>query len=274
MDAAAGARVGPRLCFSLNRSPGVSAMFAELPLPAALASASALGFSGVEGAQPEDPHALRASLDEAGLAFACMSFGRGGAGELGCAALPGREREFRAALDEAVRSAAVLGCCLIHPLAGLVPHAGEEERCHAVYRANLELAAAEADAAGLTVVVEPLSPRRQPRYLLHSHAQVLELLATVAGRGPGLVLDMFHAAGAGEDPAALAATHAAAIAIVQVADAPVRRQPAPGDARLAATARALAASGWDGWVSAEYEPQGSTAASLAWIAAIREAWAP
>jgi hydroxypyruvate isomerase len=38
--------------------------------------------------------------------------------------------------------------------------------------------------------------------------------------------------------------------------------------------RALAETGYDGWISAEYKPSGNTRDSLGWMAGVREVFSP
>jgi len=51
---------------------------------------------------------------------------------------------------------------------------------------------------------------------------------------------------------------------VQFADSPGRHEPGTGTIDFAALLQAAAETGYEGWFSAEYLPQGDTAAGLGW----------
>jgi len=256
-----------RLSFNLAVSPGISALFAEWPMPERLARARDCGFAGVEGPPPDDPSALRASLDALDMSFTCMSFARddSGRGELGITCLAGRAQDFKDELARAVDTAVALGCTRLHPMAGLVPDPSEFARCKDVYLDNLRHACTVAAAAGMQILVEPICAQRQPRYLLHYASQALAWMAEVDAPNLSLILDLYHATAAGESPARIATKHASSIGIVQVAQWPSRSQPQEDDAILRKTLAALDSADWRGWISAEYVPAGETSQSLDWL---------
>jgi hydroxypyruvate isomerase len=262
-------RPARRLSFNLAIVPGVTAMFPGADLEGRLATARAHGFSGVEGAVPADPVGMGQLLARNDMQHVCMSFARGRpeAGELGIAALPGREKEFRQELRRAIDAARVLRCGLIHPLGGLVPP-GEADSCRAVYRENLQRACEEARREGIRVIIEPICAARQPRFVLQKQSEAFAWVAALGQDNLCVMVDVFHARMAGESTAALAASHAAAIGLLQVAHAPQRRQPDAQDPELRATFGALARQGWAGWISGEYVPEGELARSLAWKQAL------
>ena len=254
------------LSFNLGLIPGVTSLFAEGELPQRLASARAHGFTGVEGSAPADPGMLRRLLEDHGMQFVCMSLGRGSteAEALGTAALPGRQAVFREALLRGIDAAAAMSCTRIHPLGGLVPPQEDRATCQAIYIDNLRVACEEAGRAGIEVLIEPICAVRQPRYILQTHALAIEIIRSLGAANLRLMADMFHAHMSGESTAEIARLHADVIGLMQVADAPVRRQPSLDDERLRATLRALAANQWQGWISAEYVPEGELDESLAW----------
>jgi hydroxypyruvate isomerase len=84
----------------------ISTMFTEQPLAERPAAAAAAGFQAVECQFPYEvpAEAMKAALDQAGLLLVLINTPAGDfeAGERGLAALPGREDEFKAALDQAI----------------------------------------------------------------------------------------------------------------------------------------------------------------------------
>ncbi|HXA93490.1 MAG TPA: TIM barrel protein, partial [Steroidobacteraceae bacterium] len=57
------------------------------------------------------------------------------------------------------------------------------------------------------------------------------------------------------------------IAHVQFADHPGRHEPGSGTLPFSQIFEAIAASGYDGWVGAEYHPTADTLAGLGWMRA-------
>lgn len=260
----------PRLSFNLRLIPGVTMMFPGESVPERLALARQHGFSGVEGTVPENPLALRHALEAEGMRCVCLSLGRGNteAEALGIAALPGREAAFRDAILRGIEAASILSCSLIHPVGGLVAPS-ERSTYEAIYRENLRFACEAAAEANIQVVIEPICAARQPQYVLHTHAAAIDTVRSVDARNLGVMADMYHGRMSDESLPEIVRQHADSIPLLQVADAPVRRQPSAQDAQLQATFDALAAQHWQGWVSAEYVPEGSLSESLAWTHLLR-----
>src|SRR3546814_3958685 len=81
---------------------------------------------------------VRARCARHGLALLAINTVVGGAarGEFGLGALPGRERDFEAAIDQSIAYCKASGATAIHVMAGVVE---EEHRARAadVFRANL-----------------------------------------------------------------------------------------------------------------------------------------
>ncbi|MGB1007668.1 MAG: TIM barrel protein, partial [Thalassobaculaceae bacterium] len=89
-----------------NFAANLSMMFTERPFLDRFQAAAKAGFRGVEFLFPYDFSAteIRARLTDAGLTQALFNLPPGDweAGERGLAALPGREAEFRAAVERAL----------------------------------------------------------------------------------------------------------------------------------------------------------------------------
>jgi hydroxypyruvate isomerase len=88
------------------------------------------------------------------------------------------------------------------------------------------------------------------------------LIEQVGSDAVGLLLDVYHVARAGGEPAAAIERHAALIRHVQLADFPGRGQPGTGALDIWALLQCLDANGYAGAVGLEYEPRGTIAASL------------
>src|SRR5262249_11132733 len=138
----------PRFAANLNF------LFTELPLLDRFDAAAKAGFTAVEStnfyeATAED---IATRLKANGLTLALFNTpaGNAAAGERGLAALAGREQDFWAAFETALRYADITGGRRIHLVAGLV-HQGAQR---ATYVANLRKAAQAATTAGVEVLIE------------------------------------------------------------------------------------------------------------------------
>ncbi|WP_348630134.1 TIM barrel protein [Mesorhizobium sp. M7A.F.Ca.US.001.04.2.1] len=111
-----------------------------------------------------DASVIAQTLIETGLPLLGINTARGdvGAGDNGLAALPGRETEARAAIDQAVQWAAATRCRNIHVMAGKAT--GDE--AFATFEGNLRYASKSAAQHNIGVLIEPLNPRDAPGYFL------------------------------------------------------------------------------------------------------------
>jgi hydroxypyruvate isomerase len=81
----------------------------------------------------------------------------------------------------------------------------------------------------------------------------------------GFLCDLFHLANNGDDIDAALAAYAPRIAHVQLADHPGRGEPGTGGLDLERYLNRIAASGYDGFISCEYQPTTNTLDSLEWL---------
>lgn len=243
-------------------------LFQEWPLLERLEVAARIGLRAVDTSLPyEVPAAeLARRLDATGLAFVYMLTPAGdwSAGEMGLAALPGREREFRDGVARAIDYAAEVGGPLLHASAGNLPAGTDVERSRAVYLENLAHAADRAAAAGLAVGIEALCRASHPNFALHSVDDAAAVIDTLARPNLKLIFDTFGAAMEHGAIAPLLDRHLPKIAHLQVANPPLRRAPGDGELDFDWLFDRLDRSGYDGWVSAEYRPAQGTLASLGW----------
>lgn len=249
----------PRLAANL------SLLYTPLPFAARFEAAARDGFDWVECQFPYEltaPDAARA-LHGAGLRMALINAPAGdwSGGERGLAALPGREAEFRAALDTARRYADALQCPRVHLLSGITELQGQ---ALATLRANLRWACAAAQ--DLTLCIEPINRGDFPGYALHRQQQALDLIAEIGAPNLKLQFDAYHCQVAEGDVTRRLdrALDLGVLGHVQVAAAPSRREPDEGELRVEHLLEHLDARGWSGVVGCEYRPRGDTSAGLAW----------
>lgn len=234
------------------------------------AAARRAGFAAVEIQFPydHDPGALKAAKDEAGVELVLINMPAGdpAAGGRGLAALPGREAEFRASLDEALRYAAALDCRQIHPLAGVTANGADHDAHQAVLAENLTHAAEAAERAGVRVLVEAINSRDTPGYILDTADKALAAIDRAGHPNLYFQCDVYHLQAAGGDALGRLDALLGRTGHIQFADHPGRHEPGSGEIDFSRVFDALDNSGYEGWVGAEYNPSGTTEDSLGWFA--------
>jgi len=247
----------------------LSLLFNEKPLSQRPLMAAAAGFDAVE---IQFPYALPAvqlkeCLAQAGLPLVLFNLPAGDllAGGAGLACVPQRGEDFRQALEQALHYAAMTRPRFLNVLPGRLPadvSAAEARQCLAQ---NLRHAADECALLGIALLVEAVSPQEMPASLIHSPAQLLELMQQVSHPNLGILLDLYHMARQGLDLPQVISQLAAHIRHVQFADCPGRGAPGSGLLDFAKARQALQDIGYSGFLSAEYRPAAETADSLGWL---------
>ena len=241
-------------------------LFPERDFLDRFAAARAAGFPAVEFAVPYlyEPAVLAAKLRDNRLECVLMNLPMGdrSRGDYGLACRPERQAEFREGVAQAIRYAIALGCPRMNCLAGIAREGEDRARLRETLVDNVRFAAAEFKRAGLELLMEPLNDRDVPGFLLPRHGDVVGVLEAVGASNMGLQLDLYHATMMGDDPAALLDEFSGWIRHIQFADAPGRGEPGTGRVPLAALFARIDASGYRGWVSAEYRPSRRTEDTL------------
>lgn len=255
----------------MKLAANLSLLFGELLLVERIGAAAAAGFAGVEIQFPYEVPAseLRSALDAAGLPLVLINLPAGDlmAGGAGLAAVPQRQAEFAAALDEALAYAAVARPQCVNVLPGRLAAGVTREAALATLAGNLRRAAAAFAPLGIRVLSEAINPLDMPGFLVNTPDDLLALLAAVDHPNFAAQLDFYHMARQGLDLPACIAALAGRIGHVQFADCPGRGAPGSGTLDFAAALAALRAAGYAGWLAAEYRPDAAgTAAGLGWLA--------
>lgn len=246
----------------------LSLMFTELPMLDRLGAAKRAGFDFVEIQFPYEWETgeLVAARDEAdvGLVLINLLPGDRDRGEAGLMALPGREEDFREAVERGVEYASALGAKLINSLAGKPGDVPRDEAV-ATARANLAHAADRFAKIGATVLVEPVNPTDVPGFLLPRLADAMKLAKSAGRENVKVLFDLYHMQQT--EPSLTDAIREAAPTIghVQFADTPGRHEPGTGVIDFDAALRTLREVGYDDYLSAEYRSEIPTAESLGWM---------
>ncbi|MFL6693697.1 MAG: TIM barrel protein, partial [Ramlibacter sp.] len=129
---------------------------------------------------------------------------------------------------------------------------------------NIAWAADVAQAAGITLILEPCCRARFPQFLYHRIDEGVQVIQQVGRANVKLCFDTFHVQmeeGAIADRLQRAWPH---LGHIQIGNVPGRHEPGPGEIHFAYLFQLMEKLGWDRWVGCEYTPSGHTLDSLAW----------
>lgn len=256
-------------------SANLGFLWKRQPLVAALRLAGTASFDAVEFHAPYATPAEEVAdvLAETGLSLRSLNTGAGGwEGDFGVAALPGREDEARALIDEAVAYAAVTDCGFVSVVAG---HSGRTDAAERTYRENLRYAADRAGERGCGVLIEPLSTVMGDSYHLQHVSAAAQTIAAVGASNLHIMADTFHVMTM-EGSLDTIVEHLDVIGHIQISGWPNRDEPGhkataesePEPEQAIDFATALPAwieAGYDGCYGAEYTPRISENDGLGWL---------
>lgn len=252
-------------------SANLGFLLTEFALPEAIRRAKALGFGAVECHFPYDvdPAAVAEALGETGLPMIGLNTVRGdvSAGEAGLAALPKRQAEARAAIDQAVTYARRVGCRNVHVMAGRAE--GLEAR--STFIDNLRYAADSAAKDGIGMLVEPLNYRDAPGYYVQRLETAVDLIEAVDRPSVKIMFDCYHMQIMGGDLLQRITPVLSLVGHIQFASVPDRAEPDHGEVNYSWLLPAIADLGYDGFFGAEYAPRSG---SFEWLEAFRTALSP
>ena len=270
----------------------LSLLYTELPFLDRFEAAARDGFEAVEYLFPYafDLAELLARLKANGLQQVLFNAPPGGtdapgidaawaAGARGTASVPGRDAEFRAGVELALRYADALYCPRIHCMAGLLSEsaagADQESAARSVYVSNLRWAATEAAKSGRTILIEPINPRDMPRFFLNRQDDAHAVVQEVGAPNLQVQMDLYHCQIVEGDVAMKLRQYlpTGRVGHLQIAGVPERHEPDVGELNCAYLFEVIdevaAQCGWQGWVGCEYRPRmgtepGGTSRGLGW----------
>lgn len=235
-------------------SANLGLLFRDRTFPEAIRAAAEQGFDAVECHWPfeHDPRAVRAVLAETGLPLLGLNTVRGDAeaGEFGLAAVPGREEEARAAIEQAVDYAARAGCRNIHVMAGRA----EGRRGFETFVANLKEAARLAEPRGVGLLIEPLNTVDTPGYFLTDIVTAARVVEAVGSPALRIMFDCYHMQIMRGDLLNTVRHYLPIIGHIQFAGVPNRDEPDRGEVNYPWLLPAIEQLGYDGFFGAEYRP--------------------
>jgi hydroxypyruvate isomerase len=246
----------------------ISLLFPELPFLDRFSAAADAGFTAVEILFPYDiaVKEIRRALLANGLELVLINAPPPNytGGMPGYGAVPKGEGRFEHDIHRVLRYAKEIKPRLIHVMAGYCKGA----EAQSTFVRNLQWAADLAPDQDFTI--EPLNPRDQPGYFLDDYDLAARVIAQVDRANVGLQFDSYHAQLIHGDAALIWQRFGAQAVHVQLGATPDRTEPikieAVGGINFSKLLKAINASDYSGWVSAEYNPTTTrTEDSLHWM---------
>lgn len=246
----------------MKLSANLGFLWNDLELPDAIRAAKTAGFDAVECHWPYTwpPETVKAALEETGLPMLGINTVRGEPWENGLSALPGREADARAAIDQAVAYARAIGAGAIHVMAGF----GDGVEAETAFLSNLRYAR-ETTPDDVTILIEPLNRHDAPDYFLKTTDQAVRLIEALGLRGVKLMFDCYHVGRTEGDIVTRMRALLPMIGHIQFASVPDRGTPDHGEIDFRHVFDAIRALGWEMPLGAEYKPVGRTDESLGWL---------
>jgi 2-dehydrotetronate isomerase len=246
-------------------SANLGFLWVDRALPDAIRAAHVAGFDAVECHWPYDTPAAEtlAALQETGMPMLGLNTRRGNVeiGENGLSALPGREAEARAAIDEALSYARASGTGAVHVMAGN----SSGPRARAAFVANLRYACQKAQ--GITILIEPLNPYNAPGYFLKSTGLAADIIREVGQPNLRLMFDCYHVQIIEGDVTRRMEALLPLIGHIQIASVPDRGKPDHGELDYGYVLQHAVRMGWKHPIGAEYLPGQDL--DMGWLARYR-----
>jgi hydroxypyruvate isomerase len=242
----------------------LSMMFPDLEPAKRFQAARQAGFTACEYLRPyaHNVAELKQWLADAQLQLVLINSPLGAQGERGLGALPGRQADFRAAIDQALGYAASLGAGMVHVLAGVVPQGANRDEYEETFIANLREVAPLARAQGVALLLEPLNQQDNPGYLHSTTAQACRIIEATASDNVFLQYDLYHLQIMQGHLVEHLRRTLPLVRHIQFSSVPGRHEPQYGEVNLPYVFEQIDAMGYAGWLGCEYTPMGDTVDGL------------
>jgi hydroxypyruvate isomerase len=249
----------------------LSLLFPQLPFAERFAAAAKAGFRYVEYQFPYafgNAQEIAARARDAGVAVVLHNLPAGDAakGDRGIACQPERKNEFREGVDRAIEYAKAVGCPRLNSLAGIPSSGLDKEKAKQTLVENLRYAAGKLKAAGLVLLTEPCNTRTIPGFFLNTSKEGIEVIDAAGADNLMLQYDVFHMQIVEGDIAKTIERLLPRIGHIQIADVPDRNEPGTGELNFGWLLPHIDRLGYQGWIGAEYIPNGDTVQGLSWAA--------
>lgn len=251
----------------------LSMMFTEWDFLDRFQAASEAGFEAVEFLFPYEhtPEQIGLALAGGELEQALFNLPPGdwAKGERGIAALPGREAEFRASIDQALPYANETGVKRLHMMAGIADPS--DSTAEKTYRESLAYAADKLGEHGIDLLLEPINGKDMPGYFLNDFDRAARYIREAGRPNVKLQFDMYHCELIhGDVPGKLQALYPL-VGHVQIARGNGRHEPDASGPDYPKLFAELDGLGYGGFVGCEYRPEHGTLEGLGWFSPWRKA---
>ena len=260
-------------------------MYPELPFLDRFEAAAKDGFKAVEYLFPYafEAKELAARLKNNGLQQVLFNFPPGGVdaesidaawndGTRGIACIAGREADFAAGADLALRYAEDLDCPRLHMMAGLVPLGENKENVRETYINNAKAASQLVAKQGINLLLEPINTRDIPRFFLNRQDEAHALIAEIGQPNVKVQMDLYHCQIVEGDVATKIRQYLPTgnVGHFQIAGVPERQEPDIGEMNYPYLFDVIDSLGYDGWIGCEYKPKlggqtNGTSSGLGWL---------
>ena len=250
-------------------SANITTLFREVPLIERPGAAADAGFEAIEIQSPysQDPHALKAEIDRYGLKLVLMNFPVGDLmeGGEGLAAIPGRESQFKQALELARGYAEVLKPRAMNLLAGKPDSKHSAVDCESVFKRNLHRASELTGELEIQLLTEPVNTIDLPDFFLSGSQQTLDLISSLPDIELLMQYDLYHMQMMESDLTARLPEVIHKIGHIQFSDVPNRTEPGLGCIDFEQIFNLIDELDYEGYVGAEYFPTIETTHTLGWF---------
>lgn len=253
----------------LKINANIQFMFNEYELLDRYDAAARAGFKGIEVQAPysESVADIKSRLDAHGLEHVIinMPVADPDTGLNNLPLLASKRDLYRERVELGVRYASGLGCVGVNTGTGQLPEGMEAAQAYDTFVENLRYTADALASEGVKAFVEPLNTRDNPGQLISTSADGMRAIKDAAHPNVELQYDFYHMQIMEGDLIETFNLLLPSIGHVQFADNPGRHEPGTGEINYDAVFAAVDASGYDGWVGAEYHPSVPTEDSLEWF---------
>ncbi|KMK19687.1 hydroxypyruvate isomerase [Pluralibacter gergoviae] len=177
---------------------------------------------------------------------------------------PAEHAGFLAALDDSLTAARRLGSPPLVVASGFRREDASFDEQKALAIGVLQQAASRAEAAGITLLLEPLNTRiDHPGMFLDDTRVALDIIEAVDSPRLRLLFDAYHSAVMEEEMEAVLGGRTHLLGHVQIAQVPTRAEPEAEKGEWRLLLDRLRALGYDGAIGLEYKPSLPAEISLA-----------
>jgi hydroxypyruvate isomerase len=193
-------------------------------------------------------------------------------GTRGIACIAGREAEFAAGADLALRYAEALDCPRLHMMAGLLPEDKSKADVRETYINNAQTASQLVAKQGINLLLEPINTRDIPSFFLNRQDEAHALIAEIGQSSVKVQMDLYHCQIVEGDVAMKIRQYLPTgnVGHFQIAGVPERHEPDIGEMNYPYLFDVIDSLGYDDWIGCEYKPKlggqtNGTSSGLGWL---------